>query len=197
MVPRKPSSDAILEASARVFERHGYGETSLRMLMTAAGVSTTAFYARFASKEDVLAALVERFLGELAERAVETLSGVASLEEGFERGVDLLVDVLLRHRVVAALALTEAAGSPKVRDTLANAYATLAELLASRIRALAKKGAVRVSDPTALGWALVGALQMQVTRWAVFGELDEPKLRRALRATARTLLPAVVPVAPT
>jgi AcrR family transcriptional regulator len=192
MAGRKPSADRILEAAETVFDQHGYGETSLRMLMSAAGVSTTAFYARFHSKEDVLAALVSRFITELTEQAVAALEEVGSLEEGFDRGVDVLVDVLSRHRVVAALALTEAAGNPNVRARLAQAYADLVELLAARIRGLAKRGPARGSDPTALAWALVGALQMQVMRWAVFGELDERKLDKALRGTARTLIPALV-----
>ncbi len=58
----RPSSDRILGAAEKVFARQGYGETSLRQLMAAARVSTTAFYARFDSKEAVLVALVDRLI---------------------------------------------------------------------------------------------------------------------------------------
>ncbi|MBS1120882.1 MAG: Bacterial regulatory protein, tetR family, partial [Deltaproteobacteria bacterium] len=61
----KPSVDKILEAAEKVFAKHGYAVVSLRQLMAAARVSTTAFYARFDSKEAVMAALVTRLLGEL------------------------------------------------------------------------------------------------------------------------------------
>src|SRR5688572_28375731 len=83
----KPSVDGILEAAERVFSRHGYGETSLRQLIAEAGVSTTAFYARFGSKEEVLDALVGRLLGALYAAATESLASAKGLEDGFDRGV--------------------------------------------------------------------------------------------------------------
>jgi len=46
------------------------------------------------------------------------------------------------------------------------------------------------ADALALAWALCGALTMQVTRWAVFEELDEHALAASLRATAKTMVPA-------
>ena len=188
---RRPTSDGILEAAEAVFEERGYAETSLRQLMSAAGVSTTAFYARFGSKEEVLAALLSRFLDELSTRAVKELREVSDLDEGFERGIDVLVEVVSRHRRVVAVALAEGGASATVRETLARTYGTLAELLASRIRKLAESGKLGADDPIGVAWALVGALQIQVARWAVFGELGEAELRDALRASARPLLRAL------
>lgn len=176
----------ILESAERVFEHHGYGETSLRQLLAGTAISTTAFYARFSSKEDVLAALVDRMLGDLASQAATELTGARSLEEGFDRGVQVLVRVLREHRIVARLALAEAPGSPKVRATLAGAYTTLATLLAARIRKINPD-----ADAPSLAWALVGALQIQVMRWAVFDDLSDTALPRTLRATAHALLPAL------
>ena len=50
----RPSSDGILASAEATFAEHGYGDTSLRQLMAKAGVSTTAFYSRFAGKEVTL-----------------------------------------------------------------------------------------------------------------------------------------------
>src|SRR3989442_1472508 len=94
----KPSADAILDAAERVLTRQGYAGTSLRQLIAEAGVSTTAFYARFDSKEAVLDALVERLLRELHTAAAATLSEARSIEDGFDRGVDVLVAKLGRKR---------------------------------------------------------------------------------------------------
>lgn len=188
---RRPSADGILEAAEAVFEERGYADTSLRQLMSAAGVSTTAFYARFGSKDEVLASLLGRFLDELSSRAVRELREVRDLDEGFDRGIDVLVDVVSRHRKVVAVALAEGGASATVRETLRRTYGTLAELLASRIRKLAESGKLDVDDPATVAWALVGALQIQVARWAVFGELGEDALRDALRASARTFLRAL------
>jgi AcrR family transcriptional regulator len=191
-VPRpSPDLDDILERAERVFARHGYGETSLRQLLAGMKISTTAFYARFGSKEDVLAALVGRMLADLATSTAGAISGAHTLEEGFDRGADALIRTLKDHRIVAKGALAEAAGAPTVRTTLAGAYTTLAGLLAARIQHLQQRGRIAPADAEALGWALVGALQIQVMRWAVFDELDDAGLARALRRGARALLPAV------
>src|SRR5262245_4103001 len=104
----RPSADKILEAAERVFARHGYGESSLRQLIAEAQVSTTAFYARFDSKDAVLAALIARLLAELHAAATESLGEARTLEEGFEQGVGVLVRVLSGHRTIVRLALTEA-----------------------------------------------------------------------------------------
>jgi AcrR family transcriptional regulator len=174
----RPSADKILSASADLFDRRGYGETSLRELMSAARVSTTAFYARFASKEDVLEALVKRLLVDLEEAATTTIAAGGDFERGFERGVAAMTEVILRHRVAVRLALTEAPSSAKTKTMIARAYTGLAKLLGSRL------------GGEAAGWALVGALAMQVQRWAVFDDLDDRGLEKELVATARALLPA-------
>ena len=52
----------ILAAAEALFATTGYGEVSLRQLMAAAGVSTTAFYARFDSKaSSVRESMTSRF----------------------------------------------------------------------------------------------------------------------------------------
>ncbi len=181
----RPSADKILTASAEAFDRRGYGETSLRELMAAAKVSTTAFYARFASKEDVLEALVKRLLSDLEEAATSTLAAGGDVDAGFARGVSAMTEVLLRHRVAVRLALTEATAVARTRKMLARAYGGLAKLLGTRLERLSG----RASGGDAAGWALVGALAMQVQRWAVFDDLDDRGLEKALSATARTLLP--------
>ena len=75
------------------------------------------------------------------------------------------------------------------RAVLRNAYGLLAGLLAGQIAKLVARGRIDVADGDALAWALVGALTMQVMRWAVFEELRDDQLAEALRATARTMLP--------
>jgi AcrR family transcriptional regulator len=184
--PRSVSPDKILTAAEKVFAQQGYGETSLRQLIAAASISTTAFYARFKSKEALLIALVSRVMGELFEAGREALAHVDGVEQGIERGGDALVATLLPHRTVVALALTEGAAIPAVRDALSNAYAMLAKLLAAHIAVLPAQ--IDCEDPQARAWTLVGALQFQICRWAVFGQLDDEELPEAVAGSARSLL---------
>jgi AcrR family transcriptional regulator len=185
----RPSKDGILESAERVFARNGYGETSLRQLMAEAGVSTTAFYARFPSKEAVLVALVQRLLGTLAEEAAVALGEAKSTEEGFAIGVEVLVRSLRPHKIVTKLALTEAVASKEARDALRDAYGTLAGLLAAMIGKAAHKGGAEVDDPEAVAWALVGTLKIQLERWAVFDDLSDAQFGKACKAAADAMLP--------
>ena len=186
---RRPDAGRILDSAAREFARRGYADTSLRQLMTAAKVSTTAFYARFASKEEVLRALVRRLLGEIDERARQELPLATSVDDGFRRGVAALVAVIGPQRELVRIALTQAAASSEVTAALGERYAALAALLSAQIRAVDKRG--QVADPEALAWSLVGALQMQVLRWAAFGQLETEALAPALLAVAEAHLPAL------
>lgn len=184
--------EEILDAAERVFIKQGYGETSLRQLMAAAEVSTTAFYARFDSKEAVLIALVERLLGGLFRAEAEALARVRSMEEGIERGVEVMAETLGPHRRLVAIVLTEALSSNEVRKSVQRAYAGLVKLLGAQLETAAHAREVTLPDPQALSWAYVGALHIQVLRWAVFEEVGKNDLAAALRGVANTMMPAVV-----
>ncbi len=190
---RKPSADRILQAAERVFVKHGYGESSLRQLMASSRVSTTAFYARFDSKEAVLRELVIRMIDELGTRAREELMKATGLEDGFTRGVDVLVEVLGPKRGLVRVALTEAAASDVVNETVGRAYQSLAALLRWRIEELVKHGLVTDLDVDAAAWTLVGAVNIHVQRWAVWEELETEELSSTLRRVATALVPVLTP----
>src|SRR5687767_6208897 len=94
---KKPSADGILDAAEKIFAAQGYGETSLRDLMAAAGVSTTAFYARFDSKEAVLDELIRRMVESLSTEFLEATSKAANIEAGFAAAVDVMMTSLVPH----------------------------------------------------------------------------------------------------
>ena len=185
----KPSSDAILEAAEALFAEYNYADVSLRQLMAAAGVSTTAFYARFESKEAVVAALTARLFGDLYREAPRVLDQARDLEAGIERGVDLLCAQFAPRRALVRMILSETGSSPAAITARRTAYALLAGFLAARFTTLADRGKIAIADPTALAWALVGALEIQIVRWAVWDEIDVSALRIQLRAAARAILP--------
>jgi AcrR family transcriptional regulator len=187
----KPSSDAILEAAERVFSRQGYGATSLRNVMSAARVSTTAFYARFPSKEAVLETLVRRLVENLAGEASAVLGSAADVREGFDVAADAVLRSLVGHRALVRIALSEGPVSPAARRALSDAYGLLVGLIEARLDALAGQGRIPHTASRELAWGLVGALQIHVVRWAVFEDIDDAELGRSLRATARALLPAL------
>lgn len=180
----RPSEDTILAAAEAVFGARGFGPPSLRDLIAAAGCSTTAFYARFSDKEAVLFALVGRMLDDLAEAAAAALPTATSLEHGFALGVDVLLSVVVRRRALVGVALTAGADVPTVKALLGASYAGLAALLTAEL------SRARVSNAPSLSWALVGAVDMQLRRWAVFGALEDADLVEALRAVSGAMVPS-------
>jgi AcrR family transcriptional regulator len=187
----RPSHDTILAAAERIFTERGFADTSLRELIAACGCSTTAFYARFPTKDAVLEALLRELLVDLHDAAAQALPRAKHPAQGFDEGVGLLVAAIANRRGLVKIALTEAALSPGAKTVLREAYGMLAALLAGQIARLVDKGRIEVADADALAWAVCGALTMQVMRWAVFEELADDELARALQTTARTLLPPV------
>ena len=82
--------DAIIEAAAQVFERHGYAGGTTNRIAERAGVSIGSLYQYFPNKEAILAVLLERHVAE-AERIVARV-----MEHVAESPHDL--DAVLRFR---------------------------------------------------------------------------------------------------
>jgi AcrR family transcriptional regulator len=156
-------------------------------------VSTTAFYARFESKAAVLDALTERFFRELQSEAAIVLGSARSLDDGIERGVDLVIDRFGPRKALVRLIIAEAGSVAPTSSIRRQSYSLLAGFLAHRLAAMVERGRIAVVDPDALAWAIVGALEIQIVRWAVWDEIDRTGLRDRLLATARAILPKETP----
>ena len=185
----KPSSDRILVAAEALFASKGYGDVSLRQLIAAAGVSTTAFYARFPSKAAVLEKLTETLFAELHAEAAVVLRQARDLDEGIKRGIDLIVSHFGPRKALVRLVIAEAGSVPAVLAKRRQSYSMLAMFLARYLRALADRGVIACASPETIAWAIVGALEMQIARWAVWGDLPDAQLTSALRMTAHAILP--------
>lgn len=186
---RKPSADRIQMVAEALFAQRGYHDVSLRQLMSAAGVSTTAFYARFPSKVAVLEKLTESLFVELYAEAVRVLRSSRDLDDGIVRGVDLLVAHFGPRKALVRLVIAEAGSLPGVLARRRQAYALLAGFLARYLRALAERGAIACERPDLVAWAIVGALELQLVRWAVWGEISDDELTGVLRVTANAIVP--------
>src|SRR5262245_17083563 len=131
----KPTADGILEAAEALFAQRGYSDVSLRQLIAAAGVSTTAFYARFESKAAVLDALTERLFRELQTEAAVVLGNARSLDDGIERGVDLLIERFGPRKALVRLIIAEAGSVAPTSSMRRRSYGLFAGFLAHRLRA--------------------------------------------------------------
>lgn len=76
--PRRRGETAreeILDAAAELFTRHGYTGTSTRMIAEAVGIRQASMYHYFATKDDILADLLETTVVASLEQARELLGG--------------------------------------------------------------------------------------------------------------------------
>ena len=64
---RERNDDRVLQAAARLFRDQGYAATSLRDVAKAAGMLPGSVHYRYATKEDILSALMERAIDRLIE----------------------------------------------------------------------------------------------------------------------------------
>ncbi len=64
---KERSDERVLQAAASLFREQGYAATSLRDVARAAGMLPGSLHYRYASKEDILAALMERAIDRLIE----------------------------------------------------------------------------------------------------------------------------------
>ncbi len=182
---RQASREDVLDIAARVFAERGFGETSLRQLISETGMSPTAFYARYPSKQAVLEALVERVLSRLLLSSSKTFASAKGLDDAVEAIAEVLRAAVITQKPVIRLMMTEAPVLPAVRQSLHAAYGGLARLVSSY---LAKK---RIPHAESAGWAMVGAMYFVIMRWAVFEELDDAGLTAELQ-TAASLMRTMV-----
>jgi AcrR family transcriptional regulator len=114
--PRKSASqkrsrlmvDALLEATARILIREGFGNASTNRIAEVAGVSVGSLYQYFPSKEALVAALLDRHRQQISQAVQGELAEAVQLPLG--QAVRKLVAVAVKaHRIDPALhrALTE------------------------------------------------------------------------------------------
>jgi AcrR family transcriptional regulator len=80
----------LLDAARRLFVRQGYQHTSIREIAEQVGMTKTAVLYHFPTKVDLLSAIAEPFVDDLAA----AVDGATTRQELFER----LLDVYFRHR---------------------------------------------------------------------------------------------------
>jgi len=80
----------LLAAAQRVFAERGYDGATVDDIADAAGCSKGAYYFHFASKEDVLVALVDDWTAQRSERLSEALSGGRRAAAGLAGVLDAL-----------------------------------------------------------------------------------------------------------
>lgn len=157
--------DRILTVATRLFAHRGYGGTSVREVVEAAGVTKPTLYYWFASKEALYLESVRSQLGNLHELVREAIQGRGTVRERLEHFLERYLGSALENRDGTLLVLKASYPTDHtlpvvdVATSLFESVAPLAGLLAEGIA----KGELRDDlDLHFAVFALVGTANMHL-----------------------------------
>ena len=151
--------EALVEAAAQVFERHGYAAGTTNRIAERAGVSIGSLYQYFPNKDALLVALVERHVADgvalLGPLAAALRSEPPPLREGLERIVSAMVALHAERPALHRVLFEEAPRPPELRRRLDALFAGAVAAVAAWLDVAPD---ARVADPR-----LAAELVVQVT----------------------------------
>src|ERR1700742_4448305 len=87
--------DRILDTAERLFGEQGYSATSLRQIISEAGVNLAAIHYHFGSKEELLDELISRKAAPVNEERLELLNGLEAGAVSHPIPLDQLLEAFL------------------------------------------------------------------------------------------------------
>lgn len=143
--PARASGDdrerAILRTAERLLEERPLSQISVDALARGAGISRSAFYFYFPSKEAVVLSLVERLVGEAAAARDEALRRQAEAGPDSWRGsIAIFYEIFGAHRSVCEAAVELSATNEEARALWAQIMEGWVEHVAARIQRERRRG---------------------------------------------------------
>lgn len=195
-MPRVPAShlaarrDQILDAATARFAANGFQATGMADVIAASGLSAGAVYRYFRSKDELIAAIVERVLGQAADRFESLLAedGAPDPATAVAAAVQLVADLGGRGPVdltrVAVQAWGEALRNPGVQVVVDRAYRTIRGYFAEVARRAQAAGRLPAdADPLHLGATMLSAVVGFLLQRLLLGDVDPDGYAEALRVT--------------
>lgn len=184
--------DVLLRTAADLFFRQGLQGVSIDAVAQAAGVAKRFIYARYANKDELFVAAVERLIADRSSALWAFDPGDAPAEEGLFRFAQLLLEITLDPETLALFRtlLIEGPRFPELTrlDSERNRHKGLLAVL--RVFDIyAKRGEMKVENPELLV-ELFGSLVVRSAqhRALILGAEDPAQLEKRTRAAVRLFL---------
>jgi AcrR family transcriptional regulator len=177
---KEKAREALIQAGARALKTSGFHGIGVDGLAASAGVTSGAFYSNFPTKEAMLEAVIDTYLGEPFVSDTES----ATPAEGRARLLSFLDDYISTGHsadpasgcVMPALSADVARAQPRVREAYERKVSTLAQRIASVLDG-------DQSDREKRAWSIVGLMVGGVTISRAM--TDDGELRAAAVDAAR------------
>lgn len=161
-MPRKKDPgtrrEQILEIAAHLFQK-GFRATSLDHVAAAMGVTRPALYYYFRSKEELLAAIYDRAVGVLIDRAAALFAQGLAPDALLRKLIEVHVNTMLQERPIVSVYFQEkdSLGEAASRSVKAKEVA-FTKMMASTIRAGQAQGLFLPGNPELIVNAILGML---------------------------------------
>ncbi|MDY0002167.1 MAG: TetR/AcrR family transcriptional regulator [Polyangia bacterium] len=162
--------EALLDAAARVFVRHGYHRTLISDIASEAKVGQGTFYRHFQDKRAVFDALLDRFIAQVFESFSQMSSNPpqdgASYRAASAAAIRHVVRVMEDDRALAMLLLREAPTVDReLEEKITGVYATLAEIARSHLDRAVAAGYARPCRTAMVSQAIIGIGAWMSSAW--------------------------------
>ena len=162
--------ERIIAAAAKLFGEKGYHDTTTAEIAESAGVAAGTIYIYFSSKEELLVAVFEEFLGKHMERLREGVEAEPTPEKKVVRLLALGLELMYTNPDSARIFLSQLRQSTKMITTVAKrssrAYKDIIEgILTDGVQT----GLCRDVNVPAATSMLFGAFQSTVLDWVADG----------------------------
>jgi AcrR family transcriptional regulator len=196
---KQRTTDAILDAAERLLHEHGYAATTIDAIAEEADVAIGSIYARFAGKEGLYLALVDRTLtaneAYLAEAYASSESPREQVLATGEAYLRFHRDHPLAFRLIGLRDL-ERSRDPRHREARKRVIArqqTMLDDIAAAIRRAIAAGEIREIDPLATATFLWGAWNGTIALHQR-GNLSERRMRATIEAGRELVRRALAPM---
>jgi len=149
--------DRIVRAATRLFARHGFEGTSLRMIAEAAGMQKGSLVYHFENKDKIREAVLDSLFSRWKAVLPQIMLAAASGDNRFQRVLDECSEFFLHEPDRARLLMRECLDHPEdLNRRLAGQVSPWLELVADTIKTGQRGGEIHTDlDPLAYIWLVV------------------------------------------
>jgi len=169
--------EEILAAAAQIFRDKGYHATSMQDIAEAVHLQKGSLYHHIRSKEEILAALLDRALDLLILSMQEVMASPLSVEEKLRSAMRMYADNIAVHSDLAAVLLLEYRNlSPRLRARHMGRRDRFEALWRELLRQGMQQGVFRTSDEKLVALAILGVQNWMLTWYRAEGPLSAAEL---------------------